>query len=204
MASGTGSSGSPLGPSLKGHSSLVSERIIVMNKRDLVAEWGIEVRWLSVKPHLHGTCRRSPAPTLIDFFSSVQPFRRAMGTRFPEQRVIFASWNRPRDVKNLHEMIVSTLPNIFYALSELSCRSRLIDRLTLPFFPALLFARHRHCARPCTHIQRAKRPRGRHAQRGQVDFTQRPAEYGYPRPSVISNSRHPDAMARAWRRRPAD
>lgn len=29
--------------SLKGHSSTICERIVVMNKRDLVSEWGIEV-----------------------------------------------------------------------------------------------------------------------------------------------------------------
>lgn len=36
---------SGVGPSLRGHSSLVCERIVVMNKRDLVPEWGIEVRF---------------------------------------------------------------------------------------------------------------------------------------------------------------
>ena len=35
---------SGVGPSLRGHSSLVCEHIVVMNKRDLVPEWGIEVR----------------------------------------------------------------------------------------------------------------------------------------------------------------
>ncbi len=29
--------------SLQGHSSTICERIVVMNKRDLVSEWGIEV-----------------------------------------------------------------------------------------------------------------------------------------------------------------
>lgn len=50
MASGTSPTGSAASPSLKGHSSLVTERIVVMNKRDLVAEWGIEVGRDSLLP----------------------------------------------------------------------------------------------------------------------------------------------------------
>lgn len=52
MASGTSPIGSAASPSLKGHSSLVTERIVVMNKRDLVAEWGIEVGRDSLSPFL--------------------------------------------------------------------------------------------------------------------------------------------------------
>lgn len=50
MASGTSPTSSAAGPSLKGHSSLVTERIVVMNKRDLVADWGIEVGRDSLSP----------------------------------------------------------------------------------------------------------------------------------------------------------
>lgn len=39
--------------------------------------------------------------------ASHQPYQRTIASRFPDQRTIFASWNRPRDVKSLHEMIVS-------------------------------------------------------------------------------------------------
>lgn len=31
-----------------------------------------------------------------------------MAARFPDQHIIFASWNKPKDVKSLHEVIVST------------------------------------------------------------------------------------------------
>ncbi|KAF8888631.1 P-loop containing nucleoside triphosphate hydrolase protein [Infundibulicybe gibba] len=53
------------------------ERIVVLNKRDLVPEWGME------------------------------PFRKAMESKFPDQRVLFASWQRPRDIRNLSELLVS-------------------------------------------------------------------------------------------------
>ncbi|KAF8345270.1 hypothetical protein F5887DRAFT_1061838 [Amanita rubescens] len=63
------------------------EHIVVLNKRDLVSEWGME------------------------------PFRRAMATKFPEQRVLFASWHRPRDIRNLselleHNVLVVGMPNV--------------------------------------------------------------------------------------------
>lgn len=32
-----------------------------------------------------------------------------MATKFPEQRVVFASWHRPRDIRDLSEMLVSKL-----------------------------------------------------------------------------------------------
>jgi len=47
----------------------------VLNKRDLVPEWGME------------------------------PFRRAMIKKFPHQQLIFASWRRPRDIRNLSEIL---------------------------------------------------------------------------------------------------
>ncbi|KAG5340369.1 hypothetical protein C0989_002026 [Termitomyces sp. Mn162] len=53
------------------------ERIIVLNKRDLVPQWGME------------------------------PFRNAMGKKFPDQQVMFASWQRPRDIRNLSELLVN-------------------------------------------------------------------------------------------------
>ncbi|KAJ7719194.1 P-loop containing nucleoside triphosphate hydrolase protein [Mycena maculata] len=56
--------------------SSACERIVVLNKRDLVPEWGLE------------------------------PFRKAMSSRFPDQQFLFASWQRPRDIRNLSEMLV--------------------------------------------------------------------------------------------------
>ncbi|KIK06449.1 hypothetical protein K443DRAFT_674428 [Laccaria amethystina LaAM-08-1] len=53
------------------------EHIVVLNKRDLVPEWGTE------------------------------PFRLAMAKKFPHQRLLFASWQRPRDIRNLSEILVN-------------------------------------------------------------------------------------------------
>ncbi|KAI0332807.1 P-loop containing nucleoside triphosphate hydrolase protein [Cubamyces sp. BRFM 1775] len=53
------------------------ERIVVFSKRDLVPEWG------------------------------VKPFQRAMAAKYPDQRVLFASWNRTRDIKALNELLVN-------------------------------------------------------------------------------------------------
>ncbi|KAL5480967.1 MTG1 [Sanghuangporus weigelae] len=78
------------GPSLRGHSSLVCERIIVMNKRDLVPDWGIE------------------------------PYKRAIASKFSDQQTIFASWNRPRDVKSLHETIVNIAKENAHVSNELN------------------------------------------------------------------------------------
>ncbi|KAI0064403.1 P-loop containing nucleoside triphosphate hydrolase protein [Artomyces pyxidatus] len=58
-------------------SARVCERVVVFSKRDLVPEWGLE------------------------------PFRMAMATRFPEQKVLFASWNKPRDLKSLSSLLVN-------------------------------------------------------------------------------------------------
>ncbi|KAI0035829.1 P-loop containing nucleoside triphosphate hydrolase protein [Vararia minispora EC-137] len=55
----------------------VCERIVVFSKRDLVPQWGIE------------------------------PFRRAMASRFPNQRVFFASWKNSRDIKELSSLLVN-------------------------------------------------------------------------------------------------
>ncbi|GLB42259.1 putative 50S ribosome-binding GTPase [Lyophyllum shimeji] len=51
------------------------ERIVILNKRDLVPEWGME------------------------------PFRRAMAKKFPDQQVLFSSWQRPRDIRNLSDLL---------------------------------------------------------------------------------------------------
>ncbi|KAI0346678.1 P-loop containing nucleoside triphosphate hydrolase protein [Trametopsis cervina] len=52
------------------------ERIVVFNKRDLVPEWGIE------------------------------PFRRAMANKYPDQTIFFASWNHRQDVKRLSNLLI--------------------------------------------------------------------------------------------------
>jgi hypothetical protein len=38
-----------------------------------------------------------------------QPFREAMAKKFPDQRVFFASWQRPRDIRDLSGILVSML-----------------------------------------------------------------------------------------------
>ncbi|KAF4618604.1 hypothetical protein D9613_009977 [Agrocybe pediades] len=53
------------------------EHIVVLNKRDLVPEWGLE------------------------------PFRKAMANKYPHQQLFFASWQRPRDIRNLSEILVN-------------------------------------------------------------------------------------------------
>ncbi|KAF9219523.1 hypothetical protein BS17DRAFT_804390 [Gyrodon lividus] len=71
---------SPLGTggdAVPGYGGMICERIVVLNKRDLVPEWGVE------------------------------PFRRAMASRFPDQIVHFASCNKPRDIKTLSELLVN-------------------------------------------------------------------------------------------------
>ncbi|PPR00760.1 hypothetical protein CVT24_000785 [Panaeolus cyanescens] len=71
------------GWSLHAHSNEIptleaAEHIVVLNKRDLVPEWGLE------------------------------PFRKAMASKFPNPQVVFASWQRPRDIRNLTEILVQT------------------------------------------------------------------------------------------------
>ncbi|KAL0067462.1 Mitochondrial GTPase 1 [Marasmius tenuissimus] len=63
----------------------VCERLVVLNKRDLVPEWGME------------------------------PFRKAMATKFPDQEVIFASWHRPRDIRDLSDRLVNIAKRHPYA-----------------------------------------------------------------------------------------
>ncbi|KAJ6627799.1 P-loop containing nucleoside triphosphate hydrolase protein [Mycena sp. CBHHK59/15] len=62
------------------------ERIVVLNKRDLVPEWGLE------------------------------PFRKAWASRFPDQQVLFASWQRPRDIRHLSETLVNIAKKYPYAM----------------------------------------------------------------------------------------
>lgn len=62
---------------VSGYGGMTCERIIVLNKRDLVPEWGME------------------------------PFRRAMASRFPEQIIHFASCNRREDIKSLSALLVN-------------------------------------------------------------------------------------------------
>ncbi|KAF8962632.1 P-loop containing nucleoside triphosphate hydrolase protein [Flammula alnicola] len=52
------------------------EHIVVLNKRDLVPEWGLE------------------------------PFRKAMEKKFPYQQLVLASCARQKDIRNLSEMLV--------------------------------------------------------------------------------------------------
>ncbi|KAG2139559.1 P-loop containing nucleoside triphosphate hydrolase protein [Suillus cothurnatus] len=60
-----------------GYGGPICERIVVLNKRDFVPEWGVE------------------------------PFKRAMKAKFPDQTVHFASCNKPRDIRSLSEMLVN-------------------------------------------------------------------------------------------------
>ncbi|KAJ3918677.1 P-loop containing nucleoside triphosphate hydrolase protein [Lentinula edodes] len=63
------------------------ERLVVLNKRDLVPEWGME------------------------------PFRLAMTKKCPDQQVIFASWHRPRDIRDLNKTLVGGI-----AISDIARR----------------------------------------------------------------------------------
>ncbi|KAJ7359266.1 P-loop containing nucleoside triphosphate hydrolase protein [Mycena albidolilacea] len=76
----------PNNPTRRVIDSVACERIVVLNKRDLVPEWGLE------------------------------PFRRAMSTRFPDQQFLFTSWQRPRDIKNLSEILVNIAKKYPYAM----------------------------------------------------------------------------------------
>lgn len=104
-------SAGPTPPTIPGYGSTICERIVVLNKHDLVPEWGVEVRPVCF--------RSSPSGPNI-----VKPFRRAMAARFPDQIVHFASCNKPRDIKTLSELLVSMLRFHYILrriLSELLC-----------------------------------------------------------------------------------
>ncbi|KAJ3490815.1 hypothetical protein NLJ89_g11402 [Agrocybe chaxingu] len=62
------------------------EHIVVLNKRDLVPEWGME------------------------------PFRKAIAKKFPHQQMLFASWQRPRDIRNLSEILVNLAKDYPHAM----------------------------------------------------------------------------------------
>ncbi|CAA7269952.1 unnamed protein product [Cyclocybe aegerita] len=62
------------------------EHIVVLNKRDFVPEWGME------------------------------PFRKAMAKKFPHQQMLFASWQRPRDIRNLSEILVNIAKDYPHAM----------------------------------------------------------------------------------------
>lgn len=66
----------PMDPTRRIVNSRICEHIVVLNKRDLVPEWGVE------------------------------PFMQAMINKFPGQRVIFASWQRKRDLRDLSELLI--------------------------------------------------------------------------------------------------
>ncbi|KAG9313559.1 P-loop containing nucleoside triphosphate hydrolase protein [Chiua virens] len=73
----TAASASSTPPTTPGYGGRLCERIVVLNKHDLVSGWGVE------------------------------PFRKAMVARFPDQIVHFASCNKPRDIKTLSELLVN-------------------------------------------------------------------------------------------------
>ncbi|KAF8629032.1 hypothetical protein AX15_003592, partial [Amanita polypyramis BW_CC] len=68
--------------------STACEHIVVLNKRDLVPEWGME------------------------------PFRKAMANKFPEQRILFASWHRPRDIRSLSDLLVNIAKQYPHAMEH--------------------------------------------------------------------------------------
>jgi len=39
----------------------------------------------------------------------LQPFQKAMAEKFPDQRTMFVSWNRPNDLRTLSGLLVGTL-----------------------------------------------------------------------------------------------
>lgn len=67
----------PNDPTKRNVSVQPCEHIVVLNKRDLVPAWGME------------------------------PFQKAMEKKFPHQRLLFASWHRPRDIRTLNEILVN-------------------------------------------------------------------------------------------------
>lgn len=44
-----------------------------------------------------------------------------MAAKFPEQRVVFASWHRPRDIRDLSEMLVGKSLSLAARASVPSC-----------------------------------------------------------------------------------
>ncbi|KAF7325898.1 Mitochondrial GTPase [Mycena kentingensis (nom. inval.)] len=75
----------PADPSRRIVDTTACERIVVFSKRDLVPEWGL------------------------------RPFQRAMANRFPGQRHVFASGQRPSDIRNLRNMLEDLAKKYPYA-----------------------------------------------------------------------------------------
>ncbi|KAK1232467.1 Mitochondrial GTPase 1 [Marasmius sp. AFHP31] len=87
----------PQNPARRLFDAGVCERLVVLNKRDLVPEWGMEV----------GRYPLRFTSTLDAHYPLAKPFRKAMATKFPDQEVIFASWHRPRDIRDLSDRLVN-------------------------------------------------------------------------------------------------
>ncbi|KAK2462383.1 hypothetical protein APHAL10511_005689 [Amanita phalloides] len=107
-------------PSRRVMNNRACEHIVVLNKRDLVSEWGMEVSFGADgmapvgRPHLR---TYSVFPTTAEELTS-QPFRMAMANKFPEQRVLFASWHRPRDIRSLSDLLVSVAKQYPHAMEH--------------------------------------------------------------------------------------
>ncbi|KAF9652613.1 P-loop containing nucleoside triphosphate hydrolase protein [Thelephora ganbajun] len=72
-----GDAANPIDLSAANGTRIACERIVVFSKRDLVPEWGIE------------------------------PFRKAMTAKFPDQSCFFASWHRPKDIRSLSDLLIN-------------------------------------------------------------------------------------------------
>ena len=95
-----GSAVDPIDPFPASGTRIACEHIVVFSKRDLVPEWGIEVRASRVLGYLIYLPKLSIAPL-------PQPFRKAMAAKFPDQSSFFASWHRPRDIRSLSDLLIS-------------------------------------------------------------------------------------------------
>lgn len=97
----------PNNPARRFFSVEACEHIVVLNKRDLVPEWGLEVVVISLGLNLkiNGV--------------SPQPFRKAMESKFPHQQLLLTCWKKARDVRNLMDVLVSR-SSAFSQLRELT------------------------------------------------------------------------------------
>ena len=86
---------SPAAPVPSPTNGSVCERVVVFSKRDLVPEWGIKV------------CIHAVSATATLMRNIAQPFQRALANRYADQKHLFASWNRARDIRALSELLVS-------------------------------------------------------------------------------------------------
>ncbi|EKM57544.1 uncharacterized protein PHACADRAFT_182070 [Phanerochaete carnosa HHB-10118-sp] len=76
VSGAAGAAAAPAASSGPQQYAAICERIVVFSKRDLVAQWGIE------------------------------PFRRAMSAKYPDQKSFFAAWNRQGDIRALNDLLV--------------------------------------------------------------------------------------------------